>query len=184
MVAVASSSSSSLPKPPSALLLSPPPSCACSSPPHPRSLSVVWLLPMDALRKAEADGIIDLTIFEQILEMDDDEDHEFSIEIINSFYDQAETTFGDMDKAIEKKDIAELSQLGHFLKGSSAAVGVVRVKDICEKIQNLGHQLDESGKKPIEVDTALEAITKLLPEVKEEYQKCKIVLKEFYSQYV
>lgn len=44
---------------------------------------------------------IDVATFEQILEMDDDEDeHEFSKSIVFGFFDQAEQTFKDMDDAL------------------------------------------------------------------------------------
>ena len=39
----------------------------------------------------------------------------------------------------------ELSQLGHFLKGSSATLGLTKVKDHCEKIQHFGAGKDETG---------------------------------------
>jgi len=41
----------------------------------------------------------------------------------------------------EKKDgdyLKTLSELGHFLKGSSATLGLTKVKDSCEKIQHYG----------------------------------------------
>lgn len=45
----------------------------------------------------------------------------------------------------ENKDLNQLSELGHFLKGSSATLGFTHVKDACEKIQNLGKMKDETG---------------------------------------
>jgi osomolarity two-component system phosphorelay intermediate protein YPD1 len=47
---------------------------------------------------------IDASTFEQILEMDDDEDEppvrEFSKSIVEGFFEQAEETFVKMDKAL------------------------------------------------------------------------------------
>lgn len=43
---------------------------------------------------------IDLTTFSQILEMDDEGDHEFSMSIVYGFFDQARETFDQMDKAL------------------------------------------------------------------------------------
>ena len=44
---------------------------------------------------------LDLSTFEQILEMDDDEDErEFSRSIVYGFFEQAEATFGKMDKSL------------------------------------------------------------------------------------
>jgi osomolarity two-component system, phosphorelay intermediate protein YPD1 len=43
---------------------------------------------------------IDGQTFGQILEMDEDDTHEFSISIVEGFYEQAEETFENMDKAL------------------------------------------------------------------------------------
>lgn len=44
---------------------------------------------------------VDLATFEQILEMDDDEsDREFSSSIVFGFFEQAETTFDTIEKAM------------------------------------------------------------------------------------
>src|SRR4051812_21254528 len=45
----------------------------------------------------------------------------------------------------EEEDLATLSSLGHFLKGSSATLGLTKVKDSCEKIQHYGQKKDEAG---------------------------------------
>lgn len=45
-------------------------------------------------------SIIDMDIFGQLLEMDDEEDREFSKEIVWNYFDQAESTFEKMDKAL------------------------------------------------------------------------------------
>jgi len=90
--------------------------------------------------------VIDQTTFEQILEMDDeDSDREFSRGIVFGFFDQAETTFTQMENALSNGDLDELSRLGHFLKGSSATLGLTKVKDACEKIQHFGQRKDENG---------------------------------------
>ncbi|KAJ2433487.1 Phosphorelay intermediate protein, partial [Coemansia sp. RSA 2424] len=70
--------------------------------------------------------ILDLDAFNQLLSMDDenDEEYEFSRDIVFNYFEQAVTTFADMDKALKAKDLSKLSSLGHFLKGSSATIGV------------------------------------------------------------
>ena len=44
--------------------------------------------------------LIDAGTFEQILEMDDDDDRDFSKGIVYGFFDQAEATFKKMEKAL------------------------------------------------------------------------------------
>ncbi len=66
-------------------------------------------LTLDALSQIppDPDGIIDMEVFSQIREMDEDEDdepgagaHEFSKGIVWGFFDQAENTFKDMEDAM------------------------------------------------------------------------------------
>ncbi|GAA5809140.1 hypothetical protein MFLAVUS_002544 [Mucor flavus] len=127
------------------------------------------------------EDLIDMNTFEQLLDMDDEDDHEFSYSIVLNYFEQADTTFKDMDNALEKKDLLELSRLGHFLKGSSAAIGLKRVKATCEKIQNVGNRQDEEGTTEIDEEEALKRITPLLPQVKTEYSEAEEYLKNFYE---
>ncbi|KAJ2446612.1 Phosphorelay intermediate protein, partial [Coemansia sp. RSA 2440] len=55
--------------------------------------------------------ILDLDAFNQLLSMDDDtdEDYEFSREIVQSYLEQAKSTFADMDQALSAKDLSKLS---------------------------------------------------------------------------
>jgi osomolarity two-component system phosphorelay intermediate protein YPD1 len=79
-------------------------------------------------------------------------------------------------------DLPTLSSLGHFLKGSSATLGLTKVKDSCEKIQHYGQQKDEAGTED-EPDEAkcLAQIKETLVAVKEEYAEVEKVLKRFYG---
>lgn len=82
----------------------------------------------------------------------------------------------------KEKDLATLSSLGHFLKGSSATLGLTKVKDSCAKIQHFGQGKDESGTVD-EPDKAkcLARINETLKDVKEEYAEVEKVLKKFYG---
>ncbi|CAO3659314.1 unnamed protein product [Umbelopsis vinacea] len=126
--------------------------------------------------------LLDMATFDQLLDMDDEEDHEFSKSIVWDYFKQAEATFEDMDGALENKDLSELSRLGHFLKGSSAAIGLKMVKATCEKIQNLGNLKDETGISTIDSDEAMKLISPLLPLVKKEYREAKSHLETFYEE--
>ncbi|KAG1413672.1 hypothetical protein G6F58_007353 [Rhizopus delemar] len=116
-----------------------------------------------------------MTTFDQLLDMDDEDDHEFSYSIVLNYFEQAEATFKDMDKALKNKDLKELSQLGHFLKGSSAAIGLKKVKSTCEKIQIVGNSPTEKD------ENALKDIGTLLSQVKTENSEAEEYLKKFYD---
>jgi osomolarity two-component system phosphorelay intermediate protein YPD1 len=82
----------------------------------------------------------------------------------------------------EKGDLKVLSSLGHFLKGSSATLGLTKVKDSCEKIQHYGQQKDASGEndEPDE-KKCLDLIKETLAEVKVQYSEVESVLKKFFG---
>lgn len=144
---------------------------------------------------------VDLTTFEQILEMDDEEDgdHEFSKSIVFGFLEQAESTFKKMDKAMcvptsscrsyctdmnrDDENLTELSSLGHFLKGSSATLGFTKVKDECEKIQNYGAGKDETGlQDQPDKEKSLENIGSSLATAKEAFRVVDRLMRSYYNR--
>jgi len=126
--------------------------------------------------------VVDLDTFNQILELDEDEDsHDFSQPMVWDYFDQAVKTFGEMDDALSEKDLTRLSALGHFLKGSSAALGLSRVQHTCEKIQHVGLLRDEIADKDLSPAEALTEMEKLLKRVNSEYIEAQAWLKDFYG---
>ncbi|KAL4064850.1 signal transduction histidine kinase [Scleroderma yunnanense] len=119
--------------------------------------------------------IINQEVFDQILELDDEE-QTFSSDMIKEYFKQAEATFKKMDDSFAKKDLRELSSLGHFLKGSSASIGVAQVEYTCEEIQHLG-KVDSEDPKVSE--DALAKIKPLLSRVKSEYNTAAKRLKGY-----
>lgn len=79
-------------------------------------------------------------------------------------------------------DLSQLSSLGHFLKGSSATLGLTKVKDSCEKIQHYGQKKDKDGTSDLtDAETCLARIKETLVAVKEEYAEVEKVLRKFYA---
>lgn len=132
-----------------------------------------------------AEDSIDPATFEQILEMDEDEvDREFSKSIVFDFFGQADSTFAKMDTNLKDKEgdyLKTLSELGHFLKGSSATLGLTKVKDSCEKIQHYGSLKDDAGTKDITEKEAQEKLALVIKQAKTEFKDVKEVLQEFYK---
>ncbi|KIM81400.1 hypothetical protein PILCRDRAFT_821486 [Piloderma croceum F 1598] len=120
--------------------------------------------------------------FQQILELDDDEVHEYSRELAGAYFAQARTIFADMRKAFANKDLKELSSLGHFLKGSSAALGVAKVSSSCQKIEHYGKLWDEKANKDLTKEDALTRIGALLGTVGQECTIAEDWLKEWYQK--
>ncbi|KAI9869467.1 MAG: hypothetical protein M1813_000256 [Trichoglossum hirsutum] len=114
--------------------------------------------------------------------MDDDEEREFSRSIVSGFFEQAVATFKKMDDGLVSRDLSQLSSLGHFLKGSSATLGLTKVKDSCEKIQHYGAKKDDTGTKDEPSDeVCLKRIKETLALVRKDYDEVEKVLKEFYG---
>jgi osomolarity two-component system phosphorelay intermediate protein YPD1 len=127
--------------------------------------------------------VIDWNTFSQILEMDEDEEErEFSTGIVLNFFEQAEHTFEQMESALKEKNLGELSSLGHFLKGSSAALGLTKVKNSCEKIQHFGAGKDETGTIDVrDTELCLERITSTLGIVRKEYFESQQYLRSYFG---
>ncbi|KAJ3389371.1 hypothetical protein HDU84_008820 [Entophlyctis sp. JEL0112] len=126
--------------------------------------------------------IIDGAIFDQLLEMDDGDDHEFSRGIAVEYIKQGQTTLAEMSESLEQKDMASLGRLGHFMKGSSAAVGLKKLRATCEQIQNYGRKVDDKGNPlPLSTEHCLEKLQQLVSEAKRQFSEGEAWFKNFYS---
>lgn len=81
------------------------------------------------------------------------------------------------------KELKKLSQLGHFLKGSSAALGVTKVQDACEKIQHYGHLRDEDANVDLTPEAALKKIGPLLTTVKSDFEAARKWFRGWYADH-
>lgn len=79
------------------------------------------------------------------------------------------------------KDLAKLSSLGHFLKGSSAALGIIKVQASCEKMQHYGNLRDEEAGAHLDSAEALKRIEALLVKCKKDYKAAKNWMVKMYD---
>lgn len=84
-------------------------------------------------------GLIEWSVFSELIAMDEDEEG-FSKGLFQTFVDQFRDTFKEIDENVKIKDLDKLSSLGHYLKGSAAALGLTTILEQCERIQNYGHK--------------------------------------------
>jgi HPt (histidine-containing phosphotransfer) domain-containing protein len=82
----------------------------------------------------------------------------------------------------ESEDLSSLSDKGHFLKGSSAAIGIKKVQKSCEEIQNYGKLLGAEGTSTISREQALKLLGEVLVRVREEYDDVKKWLDNYFNQ--
>lgn len=150
--------------------------------------------------------VIDWTILNEIIQMDED-DSEFSRNLILQYIDQANTTFAEIEEELNHgQDLKKLNELGHFLKGSSASLGLQRIAWVCERIQDISQKSEDSfpdenvllGKLPKGVNKKdivfqpakmkldhsnvyLEADLRALNHARVEFQLAKMELSKYYK---
>ncbi|KAM0493108.1 hypothetical protein ACHAP8_009464 [Fusarium lateritium] len=124
---------------------------------------------------------IDMLTFSQILEMDEPDDSEFSQSIVFGFFEQAEETFEQIKEALEEEDLEKLSSLGHFLKGSSATLGLVKIRDGCEAIQRYGKNENLDGSPQLDNEKCVKLIGEYFTAVEEDYKTVEQLLREYYD---
>ena len=78
-------------------------------------------------------------------------------------------------------DYATIGKLGHFLKGSSAQIGLSRLRYTCQKIQNVGRLQAEDGQGSITATDAVTLLTHLIPLLKKEYAEAEAVLRQTFG---
>ncbi len=71
--------------------------------------------------------------------------------------------------------------MGHFLKGSSAALGIIKVQDACEKIQHYGNMRDEEAGETLSEGEALKRIREQFLICIREYRTGKAWLQALYE---
>lgn len=157
------------------------------------SANHLFLLPKSSSNR----DIIDMEVFGQILELDEGDDREFSQDMVREYLEQAQTTIKLMDECLcagpslqsntdvsftpsAKRELTQLGKHGHFLKGSSAALGVIHVQEICEKIQHLGNRIDPDREPEVKIlaEDAFTRIKPLLARLKDEQTEADKSLKE------
>lgn len=81
----------------------------------------------------------------------------------------------------DEEDLDTLSALGHFLKGSSATLGLVKVRDGCEKIQRYGKHENVDGTPEPDDKICLQSIKEAFDAVKTDYAEVEKALRQYYE---
>lgn len=102
---------------------------------------------LEQKEKLEKSGLVEWSVFSELVAMDEDEE-EFSKGLCQTFVNQFKDTAEEIDENLESKNLEKLSSLGHYLKGSAAALGLKKISSQCERIQNYGHRVNFDNHKP------------------------------------
>lgn len=79
--------------------------------------------------------LIDDEIFNQLLDIEEDDSKDFTRGLVQDFFQQVDESIVEFKELLDDCKVIEAGKLGHYLKGSSAMIGVTKVKDVCEDIQ-------------------------------------------------
>lgn len=82
----------------------------------------------------------------------------------------------------EEKDLEKLSSLGHFLKGSSATIGLFKVRDHCEKIQRYGKKEKLDGSPEDDEDVCFSTIVETIEAIKADITAARSLLQKYYDE--
>ncbi|TRM65949.1 signal transduction histidine kinase [Schizophyllum amplum] len=135
----------------------------------------------DEESKQEDGPPVKMEIFRQILELDDEDSHDFSQEMVSDFFSQARDTLQTLDDAFTSSSLTTLADRGHFLKSSSASLGIYKVQESCGKIEQYGKKVADDGS-ALTTDAALKLIDALLKKVKIDIDAAETWLTEWYER--
>ncbi|CAK7909392.1 phosphorelay intermediate protein Ypd1p [[Candida] anglica] len=137
--------------------------------------------------KLQSSGLIEWSVFSELVAMDEDEEG-FSKSLFQTFVEQVVETFHEIDTNLQARDLDKLSGLGHYLKGSAAALGLETISAQCERIQNYGNKIncDEFELKDPAVDQDsddfwIAAIEDALAKARKDFAASKEVLNYYFD---
>ncbi|OLY82888.1 Multistep phosphorelay regulator 1 [Smittium mucronatum] len=127
----------------------------------------------------EDTGILDQQVFEQILELDDG-DQEFLHRLIENYYTQVNAAFETLYKSIVNKDLGAVAAIGHSLKGSSASLGLIKMKETSERLKKIGdYRAEVEPNMPM--DILMKAASIELDNLKIEFNKVVQLFNYFFE---
>ncbi|KAI4746727.1 hypothetical protein E4T50_02978 [Aureobasidium sp. EXF-12298] len=91
------------------------------------------------LAGAQITHAIDAKVFSSILDLDDNEDQNFSWSLVFDFIELAKQTLDEMDACLsrEQNDFKQLRDKATFLRGPFTTLGAYRMEGTCARIQQL-----------------------------------------------
>jgi HPt (histidine-containing phosphotransfer) domain-containing protein len=130
-----------------------------------------------------ATDMVDQDVFLQLLELDEEGETEFLEGIAADWFEDAQKTLKTMDEHLKEKNLDEFSKRAHYLKGSSAQLGMKKLSATCAKLQHYGEQWDdekdESRKANLSEDEALALIPPMFKRAKKEYKAAEAWLRRY-----
>ena len=121
------------------------------------------------LERADMNGegdMINTETIQQLLGMDDDDNHEFSSSLMTDYFIQLAEKVEEMKKLLGAGDIVGVGKVGHFLKGSSAALGATAAQRICDSIQHWEKEASHEDVRGF-LDGKIKDLERIIPTMRE-----------------
>lgn len=143
----------------------------------------------DKNQRLQDSGLIEWSVFSELVAMDEDEEG-FSKSLFQTFVEQVKETVQEIDANIESKNLEKLSSLGHYLKGSAAALGLESISAQCERIQNYGKKInfdkfklkDDPDLKEDDDDFWIKLIKDALEKARDDFERSREELNIYFEE--
>ncbi|KAG9540704.1 hypothetical protein KCU71_g17209, partial [Aureobasidium melanogenum] len=132
-------------------------------------------------RLPELDYAIDVNIFREILELDDEDEQYFTRSLVCDFFALAQRTFAEMDACLESQDIKQLWIKAQFLRGPSATLGIYKVESTCARIEQMTAVADTFQAEGDATTTLCNSSKILLDQAKQYFAEAEDALRHFYG---
>ncbi|KAG9634320.1 hypothetical protein KCU98_g16973, partial [Aureobasidium melanogenum] len=129
----------------------------------------------------ELDYAIDVKIFREILELDDEDEQYFTRSLVCDFFTLAQRTFAEMDACLESQDIKQLWTKAQFLRGPSATLGIYKVESTCARIEQMTAVADTFQAEGDAKTTLCNSSKILLDQAKQYFAEAEDALRRFYG---
>ncbi|KAI6765489.1 hypothetical protein HG530_006559 [Fusarium avenaceum] len=126
----------------------------------------------------EFPDLIDIDKFSQILEMDDDGDRGYSSSICEAWMEEVEAGFARLEQAINSAEFDKISTYARDRRGTSEALGAIKVSNTFKDLQQLGEREDPTGGGKLDDETALQKAADLLREGREDYKETAALIEK------
>ncbi|KAH0284679.1 hypothetical protein KCU62_g8160, partial [Aureobasidium sp. EXF-3399] len=129
----------------------------------------------------ELDYAINVTIFSDILELDDEDEQYFSRSLVCDYFTLAQRTFAEMDACLDDQDIKQLRSKAQFLRGPSATLGIYKVESICARIEQMTAVADTFQADASSITTLCNSTRTLLDQARQDFTEAETALRRFYG---
>ncbi|THX08109.1 hypothetical protein D6D17_04416 [Aureobasidium pullulans] len=129
----------------------------------------------------ELDYAVNVMIFRDILELDDEDEQYFTRSLVCDFFTLAQRTFLEMDACLESQDVKQLWSKAQFLRGPSATLGIYKVESSCARIEQMTAVTDTFQTEGDSKQTLCNSARILLDQAQQYFAEAEHALRHFYG---